>query len=884
MIDIRDNLRVLALVVLCVLAALALFGPLGSGGGQGFGADPPQPEPVATAVSDDAGEYGIELPEGEYDILVDQVGYDEFETEIAVTEGNTTAVDIDLSARDTGTVSGTVSGPDGPVENATVEFRDNETGNIERTITTDADGTVDTTLEVGEYTARVDELGFAVSETDIAVAAGETTSLDISLSTVDTGTINGTVRGGGENLSAIEVTAVNNATGTVLATTTANGNGGYELTVETGQVELQVDDPRFEPFSTTVLVRADETQTTNIDLVARETGTLGGTVTADGEPVEGATVSVRDVASGTEQATATTDGSGEYEIELGAESYRVVVDELLFAEFDQQVNLTADERTALDIELDPLDTGTVEGVVTGEDGPLEGVDIEFIDPDDRLGEDVDSAAFGDPTNLQYGLELSGGARIRGKLQGLTAEGLSLEGDQGFQIERTVANELGIEQVNVRARAAEGTVELYTENVTRAEFANALGAAGLTAETGDIREGVTGATRQTAVTTITDRVDQTGFSGADVFTSSSVTGENFIVAEVPGVTRGELRDIISDTGRVQIVAGFPETTENGTTVYNQTELLTQDDIDQVDSAEQGSAQIPQPHVPIALTGEAGQRFSNVLRDAGFTSAQGVGNCFFNEDVYDEPAPEHEDQYCLFTVVDGEYVYGSSMGDDLADTINSGGFVQDPRFVMQTGSYQEAQELEVNIRAGELPTDIEIVTESFISPSLAQQFKPLALLTGLVAWLAVSLVVYYWYREIRVAIPMLLTASSEVFLLLGFASVVGLALDLSHIAGLIAVIGTGLDDLIIMADEILQRKEKVETGRVFQSRFRKAFWVIGMAAATTIIAMSPLAVLSLGDLQGFAIITIVGVLIGVGITRPAYGDVLRKLVLDDVKRKG
>jgi len=87
---------------------------------------------------------------------------------------------------------------------------------------------------------------------------------------------------------------------------------------------------------------------------------------------------------------------------------------------------------------------------------------------------------------------------------------------------------------------------------------------------------------------------------------------------------------------------------------------------------------------------------------------------------------------------------------------------------------------------------------------------------------------------------------------------------------------------MADEILQRQEKVETGRVFQSRFRKAFWVIGMAAATTIIAMSPLAVLSLGELRGFAIITIIGVLIGVAVTRPAYGDVLRKLMLDDVSR--
>jgi preprotein translocase subunit SecD len=143
------------------------------------------------------------------------------------------------------------------------------------------------------------------------------------------------------------------------------------------------------------------------------------------------------------------------------------------------------------------------------------------------------------------------------------------------------------------------------------------------------------------------------------------------------------------------------------------------------------------------------------------------------------------------------------------------------------------------------------------------------------------VFLRYKKPRVAVPMLFTAMAEVFILLGFAAIIKLPLDLSHIAGLIAVIGTGVDDLIIIADEILQQG-RVATGKIFQSRFRKAFWVIGAAAATTIIAMSPLAVLSLGDLQGFAIVTIVGVLIGVLITRPAYGDILRNLVLSEDQR--
>ncbi len=878
MIDIRDNLRVLFLVALCFLAALALFGPLGASGGETFGGDPPTPDPEATATTDDAGEYGIELPTGEFDVLVDAVGYERFEANLEVTAGNTTTLDIDLSGRETGTVSGVVSGPDGPVSNAAVQFRSNESGELERTVTTGADGSYEVTLATGDYEVRVDEVGFGVFTERVSVGDGGET-LDIPLAGVDTGTVEGVVTDGESPLAGIEVAAVNNQTGSVLASATTGQNGTYTLTLETGRATLVVDNLSFETSRVQPTVSAGETTTTNLTLAPVETTTVEGTVTSDGDPRSDIGVQFRDAATEEQLAVATTGADGTYAVELPLGEYEVVVDDLLFERVSRELSLNGSRQ--VDIQLDRLETGTVEGVVTDGNGGVSGIDVQFIDPEAGLGASTDVDTFPDPTNLQYGLELSGGARIRGQLVGLTAEGVGLNAQDSFQTESDLAAELGLDPIDVRTRPDLDTVELYTDNVTTSEFRSALDAAGLDAANADIREGVTGPTRQEAVTTITDRVDQTGFSGADVFTSSAVTGENFIVAEVPGVTRSELRQIIGETGRVQIIAGFPERTENGTLVYNQTELLTQDNINDIETAQPANAQNPNPNVPISLTTEAGERFANVLQEAGFTG-EGVGNCFFDAEVFDAPARQHRNQYCLFTVVDGEYVYGSSLAPGLASTIESGTFPDNPQFIMQTGSFEEAQQLEVNLRSGELPTEVEIVTESFISPSLAQLFKPLALLTALIAWLAVSAVVYFWYRDVRVAVPMLVTAASEVFLLLGFVSIVGLALDLSHIAGLIAVIGTGLDDLIIMADEILQRKEKVETGRVFQSRFRKAFWVIGMAAATTIIAMSPLAVLSLGDLQGFAIVTIVGVLIGVGVTRPAYGDVLRKLMLDDVKR--
>ena len=97
----------------------------------------------------------------------------------------------------------------------------------------------------------------------------------------------------------------------------------------------------------------------------------------------------------------------------------------------------------------------------------------------------------------------------------------------------------------------------------------------------------------------------------------------------------------------------------------------------------------------------------------------------------------------------------------------------------------------------------------------------------------------------------------------------------LAGGMRGVGGGGDDRVMGADDVV-RGGGVNSRTVFDSRFRRAFWVIGAAAATTIVAMSPLMVLSLGDLSGFAIFTILGVLVGVLITRPAYGDILRRLL--------
>jgi preprotein translocase subunit SecD len=441
-----------------------------------------------------------------------------------------------------------------------------------------------------------------------------------------------------------------------------------------------------------------------------------------------------------------------------------------------------------------------------------------------------------------------------------------------RIASEVAGSLDLDPIDVTSRLTSqdsGTVEVYTRAVSTAEFRSALEAAGVETQGVSFQDGVTTASLEEAEGVLTQKINRGGLTGGGASLTQTATGEEFLVIEVPNVNRTEVFDLVNETGRVQVVATFPVQGENGTT-YRNVSLLTQGDFAGIGqpTEQQGQAGA---YVQVTLRrGEVAENFSSAMNSFGFTGT-GVENCRWQTDRSDPG-------YCLKTVLDGETVYAAGMDSSLATPIRQGSWVNDPVFRMITSNFSQAQELKLNLEAGALPSDLDVASQSFVQPSYAQKFKPLSLLTGLFAWLTVAGVIFWRYGESRVAIPMLLTAMAEVWILLGFAAQVGLALDFSHIAGLIAVIGTGVDDLVIIADEILQRGE-VATGRVFSNRFRKAFWVIGAAAITTIIAMSPLAVLSLGDLQGFAIITIVGVLIGVLVTRPAYGDVLRHLLLEE-----
>ena len=484
----------------------------------------------------------------------------------------------------------------------------------------------------------------------------------------------------------------------------------------------------------------------------------------------------------------------------------------------------------------------------------------------------DAAATDDRlTNLQYGLDLAGGTRIRAPLLGMTAENVDLGEDSRANAETAVANALNdteVTDIYVRRGTVNGpTVEVVDTDVSESEFGNALNAAGYEYES--IRDGLTQETRDEAINVIEGKVNQAGLSGASVQQVTDGTGF-FILIEVPGQDRSDVIDLIEERGNVRI--DIYHQNDAGEYVTERA-VLTQDDFASISNARQPDDQSPNPRVPVSIRQEnrIAQQFQSTVVETDVAKSGGA-RCTYEEN------PQNTDS-CLQLVVDGEVINSFGMNGDLAASMQTGEWAESPSFVLTTTSFEEAQGIAINLRAGALPANLAIDqgTTSFISPTQGESFRTDSLIIGLLAILTVSGVVFARYREPQVALPMILTAFSEVLILLGFAAYLGYPLDLSVIASFIAVLGTGVDDLVIIADGVMAEGD-VSSRRVFSSRFKKAFWVIGVAAATTIIAMSPLAVLSLGDLRGFAIFTILGVLVGVFVTRPAYGDILRNLLTE------
>ncbi|MBI2629887.1 hypothetical protein HYW76_02205 [Candidatus Pacearchaeota archaeon] len=194
--------------------------------------------------------------------------------------------------------------------------------------------------------------------------------------------------------------------------------------------------------------------------------------------------------------------------------------------------------------------------------------------------------------------------------------------------------------------------------------------------------------------------------------------------------------------------------------------------------------------------------------------------------------------------------------------------------QEEAFKSAQEnmhkLQTVLITGSLPYKLEIVKLDTISPTLGKEFTKNIVLLGAIVFLIVSVVLFIRYRKIKITLSVILTMFSEAFITLGIAALIRWNLDAPSIAGIIAGMGTGVNDQIVIIDESVSN-----TSLSLKERIKRAFFIIIGAFFTIIAAMLPLFWAGAGLLRGFALTTIIGVSVGILITRPAFAEILRKI---------
>ncbi|MBS1266346.1 MAG: Protein-export membrane protein SecD [Candidatus Woesearchaeota archaeon] len=363
-----------------------------------------------------------------------------------------------------------------------------------------------------------------------------------------------------------------------------------------------------------------------------------------------------------------------------------------------------------------------------------------------------------------------------------------------------------------------------------------------------------------------RLNVYGLSDIVVRSTNDLSGNQFILVEIAGANEQEVKELLAKQGKFEAKIGNETVFKGGQDI---TYVCRTADCSGIDRR-RGCQAIQEGQMcrfmfSITLTPESAQRQAEITKNLSIVTNQ--DRTYLNETL---------DLY-----LDDSFVDSLSIGSDLkgkaaTEIAISGVGVGSDRGSAVTNSLANMKKLQTILVTGSLPVKLDIVRTDTISPALGREFTQNALFVGALAIIAVALVVLIRYRKIAIVLPILLITWLEIFLLIAFAAWIGWNIDVASIAGIIISIGTGLDDQIVITDETLKGKDEKEHS--WKDKLKKAFFIVFAAYFTTVGSMVPLLFAGAGLLKGFAITTIIGLTLGVLVTRPAYANIIQILLKD------
>ncbi|MBI2658499.1 hypothetical protein HYX05_00135, partial [Candidatus Woesearchaeota archaeon] len=359
----------------------------------------------------------------------------------------------------------------------------------------------------------------------------------------------------------------------------------------------------------------------------------------------------------------------------------------------------------------------------------------------------------------------------------------------------------------------------------------------------------------------ERLNVYGLSDIVIKDANDLVGNQYIVVEIAGATEEEIKDLLARQGKFEAKVGNNTVFRGGNDIVYVARSANEAGIDPGAGCSSSASQwFCRFRFSITLSQEAAQRQADATKGLTVVYDPVSGR----SDYLSEKLELYLDDKKVDELSIGADLKGEAVTQIAISGSGTGANNQEAIF----NSLQNMKRLQTILITGSLPVKLDIVKTDAISPVLGEGFVKNAILMSLLAIFSVAVVIGIRYRKMMIAIPILITMLSEVIILLGVAAFIGWNIDMAAIAGILVAIGTGVDDQIVITDETL----KGETANVYnwREKVKRAFLIIMLAYLTVVVAMIPLIFAGAGLLKGFAITTIIGVTIGVFVTRPAYSS--------------
>jgi preprotein translocase subunit SecD len=361
-----------------------------------------------------------------------------------------------------------------------------------------------------------------------------------------------------------------------------------------------------------------------------------------------------------------------------------------------------------------------------------------------------------------------------------------------------------------------------------------------------------------VAVIGERLNIYGIKDVTIRAVRDLAGSNFILVEIAGATPTDIQNLLANQGKFSATVGNTSVFEGG-----------KNDISDVCRNNAQCARITS-----CFPSESGGNLCNFEFVVYLTADAARRHAAITKNISLDESGQYLKEK-LYLYIDGQEVDSLLIGSDLRGQVTTEILIRGSGAgVTEQEAYKDAQtsmhRLQTVLITGSLPYKLEIVKLDTISPLLGEAFTQALLLLGIAVFIVVSVALFARYRKIKITLSVILTMFSEAFITLGIAALIGWNLDAPSIAGIIAGMGTGVNDQIVIIDESTSNRQLS-----IRERIRRALFIIVGAFATIIAAMLPLFWAGAGLLRGFALTTIIGVTVGILITRPAFAEIVRKL---------